>query len=128
MWGGAGGSPEQRGPIKRGGDCLLLLLSIYNPAVKNISAVRAQHPSAQTNSMRPCCHDNPRPRIWTQTMPPETSGAGATGCVLHHFLLLFFDSFLNKHHRKLPHTLKATRWTLCSPLCSPRLDKPDNSK
>ena len=32
----------------------------------------------QTNSMRPCCHDNPRPHIWTQTMPPETTCAIAT--------------------------------------------------
>lgn len=86
---------------KWGEGCCLLPPSIYNPVVKSISntqcmcvwekeCVCLQH-HTQTNSMLSCCHDNLRPRIWTQTMPPETNGAMATGSSPVSFFLHFIN-------------------------------------
>lgn len=106
-----------------GGDCLLLL-SIYNPAVKNTSAVCAcvcvhsirvprQTPCAPAAMTTPALRSGPRRCHLRQAAPTPR----AASCITS-FSFFFFFSFLNKHYRKLPHTLRVMRSPLCSPLGS----------
>ena len=90
----------------RGAGCCLLLLSIYNPAVKYISnsvcvCVFAASQPDKLQGSTPAAMTTPRPLIWTQTMPPETTGAMATGSStpppsLFFYLLLIYHASISQ--------------------------------